>query len=409
MFKTIDIRKSFPILQQNLLYFDNAATSATCAPAIEAMDHYYRNDCFSIHRGTYSGSVKSEMMFEDVREKVKRFINAPKTENIIFTSGSTDALNLVSQCFLPILEKKSNIIVTELEHHSNYLPWKRIHMITGCTLKIAECTSEGLLEQGKVLSLIDNKTKVVAISASSNVTGIIQNLSAIIKKAHENGAKVIVDASQLCAHQKIDVEKLDCDFLCFSAHKMYGPTGCGVLYGKTDILNQLSPSKVGGGMVHTVGISDNPDIWDLLPYKFEPGTSALAEVIGLGATIDYLQQLKHEAIIQHEKALTNHLIKGIRSIPGIFICGGLAQENQRISLISFSIAGISSYDIGLLLSAHAIAVRTGTLCAQPLMKRMEQEDVIRVSLSFYNTKEEIDTFIKTLFEILNQLQGSQYE
>ena len=403
MVDPITIRKDFPILGQNLIYFDNAATSATCIAAIEAMNRYYRNDCFSIHRGVYTKSIQSEMAFERVREKARDFLNAPLDAGIVFVGGATDGLNMVSDGYLSLIGKESNIVVTELEHHSNYLPWKRVCRITGCEFRVAKCSLDGLLSSEAVFPLIDERTAVVAITAASNVTGIVQDIGEIITFAHEKGARVLVDASQLCSHRKLDVTKLDCDFLCFSSHKLFGPTGCGILYGKADVLETLPPSKVGGGMVHTVGSGNESDVWDSVPHRFEAGTPALTEVIGLGATFDYLQTINWKTVHEHEQVLAKRLLEKLGTLKGVFVCGGQSLHEDRLPLVSFSVSGVSSYDIGLLLSAHNIAVRTGSLCAQPLLRRMGQDAVVRASLSFYNTLNEVDTFTEILSDVLARL------
>jgi cysteine desulfurase/selenocysteine lyase len=397
------IRENFPILDQDLIYFDNAATSATCIAAIETMDLYNRTNRFSIHRGVYDKSIQSEMAYESTRKKVRDFINASSESEIVFTGGATDGLNMVAGGYLSLVDKEANIVVTELEHHSNYLPWKRVCQITGCEFRVAKCNHDGLLSSEAVLSLVDNKTSLVAITASSNVTGIVQDLGEIIEFAHEKGALVLVDASQLCSHRKIDVTTLNCDYLCFSTHKMFGPTGCGVLYGKYEALQKLPPGKVGGGMVHTVGFGKDAEKWNPIPQRFEAGTPALTEVVGLGATLDYLQGIDWNAVHEYEQVLTVRLIQKLGSLKGVFVCGGLSLLDDRLPLVSFSVSGVSSYDLGLLLSAHNIAVRTGSLCAQLLLRRVGQDSVVRVSLSFYNTLEEVDTFFEILSDVLARL------
>lgn len=411
-----NIRSYFPILNQDLIYFDNSATAATCSAALKAMDHYYKTDCFNIHRGVYRQAQKSEKEFEDVREKVRKYIGATYAEEIIFTFGTTDAINNLSSCFLLDMKESDNIVITEIEHSSNYLPWKKLSMVTKCELRIAQCDENGLLSEEAVIQCIDKNTKIVAISGMSNVTGVFQPINEVIKMAHENKSYVIVDASQLCSHTKINVKEMDCDFLCFSSHKFFGPTGSGILYGKREILNKLNVGKVGGGMVDILNNGMEKDSFDAIPYKFEAGTPPLAEVIGLGATIDFINSIDFDFYLKKEKEMGQLLENKLVQIPKLNLIGNTSLGSykgkvnlKKAPIFSFSIEGITSYDLGLLLSTKKIAVRTGNLCAQPLLKRIKESDLLRVSLSIYNTEEEIGVFVETLNYLLSRLKGEKCE
>jgi cysteine desulfurase/selenocysteine lyase len=334
-----------------------------------------------------------------VRDQIRQYINAQNSEEIVFTSGTTDSINIVASGYLESVSENENIVVSELEHHSNYLPWKRLSSITDCELRIARCNEQGILDESTLLSHIDKNTKIIAITGASNVSGDLQPLENVITYAHSFNCPVLIDAAQLIVHQNIDVQKLDCDYLVFSSHKLGGPTGCGILYGKTRCLQELSPGKFGGGMIQQLNSGKTKDVWAPIPNKFEAGTLPLTEVIGLGATLEYLNNLDMIGLRQHEADLANCLLEGLGKLEELHVVGNNL-NSQHLPIASFTTEVCSSYDIGLLLAANNIAVRTGSLCAQPLINRIKTDGFTRISLGFYNTEQELKTLFSTLEKVL---------
>ena len=384
-----ELRDSFPLLEQEITYFDNAATTPTCKICIDQISAYYAKDCFNIHRGGYKGSLRSEGRIDESRNIVKNFINAESKKEIIFTSGATESLNLITTSLFSSMDfTGNNIVTTELEHHSNFIPW----LMRKTELRIASCEIDGSLKIKKVLDLIDNNTVLVAISACSNVTGDYIDLKKIIEKAHFEGALVILDASQYVAHKKLDVQEIDCDFAVFSAHKIYGPTGVGILYGKAEIMDSLNPPKFGGDMVLDVAKQE----WLSLPNKFEAGTLNLAGIVGMASAIKWLNSQGLNTLEKREKNLKNYIFDRMNEIEGLKM---FSRRENSAPIVSFSIEGINSNDIAIFLATKDICVRSGKLCAQPLLKRLNKEGLVRVSLAFFNTKDEIDFLISSLKQL----------
>ena len=388
-----ELKDNLPLLKQEITYFDNAATSPTCKVCIDLTSDYYQNDCFNIHRGGYKGSLKSERRIDEGRALVKDFINAESKKEIIFTSGATESLNLIATSLFSSMDfQGKNIVTTELEHHSNFIPW----VMGKVEVRVAPCEKDGKLKIKKVLDLIDGNTVLVAITACSNVTGDFIPLKEIVEKAHKKGAFLIVDASQYVAHKKMDVQKIDCDFAVFSGHKIYGPTGIGVLYGKAEIMDSLNPPKFGGDMVLNVTKQE----WLNLPSRFEAGTLNLAGIIGLAGAIQWLNKLSLKNLEERERYLKAYLFNKLSEIKGLNL---FSRKENSAPIASFSMEDINSNDIAMFLATKEIYVRSGNLCAQPLLSRINKEGLVRISLSFFNTEEEIDFLISSLKQLKERL------
>jgi cysteine desulfurase / selenocysteine lyase len=391
-----EIRKLFPILDQEvngkpLVYFDSAATSQKPLPVIEALDQYYRQYNSNVHRGVHTLGTKATDAYEGAREKVRRFINAKSTQEIIFTRGTTTALNLVAASYgRANLQEGDEIVITYMEHHSNLIPWQQAAKQTGATLKYIPLQADGTIDIKDVETTVTANTKIVAIAHVSNVLGTINPVKEIARIAHQYGAVVVVDAAQSAPHMKIDVQDLDCDFLAFSGHKMCGPTGIGVLYGKRDLLERMEPVEFGGEMIDFVELYDST--WKELPWKFEGGTPIIAGAIGLGAAIDFLEDVGLDHIAAHEHELAQYALEQMSAIDGLTIYG----PKQRGGLVTFNIDGVHPHDVATVLDAEGIAVRAGHHCAQPLMKWLNVTATARASFYLYNTKEEIDQLVVAL-------------
>ncbi|MED4876764.1 cysteine desulfurase [Anoxybacillus geothermalis] len=391
-----EIRALFPILHQDvnghpLVYFDSAATSQKPLPVIEALDRYYREYNSNVHRGVHTLGTKATDAYEGAREKVRRFLNAKSAQEIIFTRGTTAALNLVASSYGRANVKEGDeIVITYMEHHSNLIPWQQLAKQTGATLKYIPLQEDGTLDWRDVEATITPAVKIVAIAHVSNVLGTINPIRDIARLAHERGAVVVVDAAQSAPHMKIDVQELDCDFLAFSGHKMCGPTGIGVLYGKKKWLEQMEPIEFGGEMIDFVELYDST--WKELPWKFEGGTPIIAGAIGLGAAIDFLEQVGLDAIAAHEHELAQYALERLADIDGVTVYG----PKERAGLVTFNIDGVHPHDVATVLDAEGIAIRAGHHCAQPLMKWLDVTATARASFYLYNTKEEIDRFIAAL-------------
>ncbi|NUK29624.1 cysteine desulfurase [Parageobacillus sp. VR-IP] len=391
-----EIRKLFPILDQEvngkpLVYLDNAATSQKPLPVIEALDQYYRQYNSNVHRGVHTLGTKATDAYEGAREKVRRFINAKSAQEVIFTRGTTAALNIVAASYgRANLQEGDEIVITYMEHHSNLIPWQQAAKQTGATLKYIPLQADGTIDIKDVEATVTANTKIVAVAHVSNVLGTINPIKDIARIAHQHGAVVVVDAAQSAPHMKIDVQDLDCDFLALSGHKMCGPTGIGVLYGKRDLLERMEPVEFGGEMIDFVELYDST--WKELPWKFEGGTPIIAGAIGLGAAIDFLEDVGLDHIAAHEHELAQYALERMSAIDGLTIYG----PKQRGGLVTFNIDGVHPHDVATVLDAEGIAIRAGHHCAQPLMKWLNVTATARASFYLYNTKEEIDQLVVAL-------------
>ncbi|MDO6436910.1 cysteine desulfurase [Cyclobacterium sp. 1_MG-2023] len=394
------IREYFPILHQEvngrpLAYFDNAATTQKPTQVIEALRKYYELDNSNIHRGAHTLASRSTDYFENTRHLVREFINAPSSEEVIITKGTTESINLVASTFgRAFIKKGDEIIISTLEHHSNIVPWQILCEEKGAILKIIPIHDNGELDMEAYRQLLSEKTKLVAVVHASNALGTINPIKDMIRQAHAVGAKFLMDAAQSTAHLDIDVQDLDCDFFAFSAHKVYGPTGVGFLFGKRALLEAMPPYQGGGEMIKEVSFEKTT--FNDLPYKFEAGTPNIGDVIAFGEAIKFVNKLGKEAIRDHENLLLKHAVERSSEIKG-FIPIGTAKE--KVSVLSFGINNIHPFDVGLMLDASGIAVRTGHHCTQPLMDRLQVEGTVRASFAVYNTIEEIDRLIESLKRI----------
>jgi cysteine desulfurase / selenocysteine lyase len=386
------IRKDFPILHQQinnkpLVYFDNAATTQKPQVVIDALVHYYTTMNANIHRGIHTLAERSTSAFEDTRKTVKNFLNASSSDEIIFTKGTTEGINLVAFSFgAAFIKAGDEILISAMEHHSDIVPWHIVAEAKGAKVRIIPIDDSGDIIFEEFERLISEKTKIVSIVHASNTLGTINPIEEIIKVAHRNGAKVLIDGSQSSSHIDIDVQKLDCDFFVLSSHKLYGPTGVGILYGKRVLLDAMPPYQGGGEMIKEVTYEKTT--YNDLPYKFEAGTPNIADVIAFKYAIDYVQALGKKNIAAYENELLEYGTEVLSSIPGFQIIG---QAKKKVSIISFVVESIkSTLDIGMYLDTQGIAVRTGHHCTMPLMERLCIEGTARASFAFYNTKEEID-------------------
>jgi cysteine desulfurase/selenocysteine lyase len=398
------IRADFPILQTSvngnpLVYLDNGASSQKPVQVINAMRDYYLNEHANIHRGVHTLSQRATQKYEDARQKVATWLNAKHNHEIIFTRGTTESINLVAHSFgKRFIHAGDEIILSEMEHHSNLVPWQMLCEERGAVLKFVPISDDGdfLLESYK--NLLSEKTKLVSITHVSNTLGTVVPVNEVVKFAHAAGAKVLLDGAQAVPHMRIDVHNLDCDFYAFSAHKMYGPTGFGVLYGKENLLNEMPPFMGGGDMIKTV--SYEKTTYNELPHKFEAGTPAIANGIGMGACIDYLNTLNFEAIQKHENALLNYATEKMSEIEGMRFIG---KAHQKAGVISFLVGTLHHFDIGVLLDQQGVAVRTGHHCTEPLMHRLGINGTVRASFGIYNSFEEIDIFAHALQRAVRML------
>lgn len=394
------IRSDFPILHQKindhpLIYMDNAATTQKPRTVIQALLDYYQGYNSNVHRSVHALSEKATFEYEKVRDKVKRFINANKSTECIFTSGTTGAINLVAQSYLlPWLEEGDEILVTHLEHHSNIVPWQLLCERTGAKIVAAPVDNDGDLIVDKFKALLNDRTRMVAISHISNALGTILPVKELTKMAQEAGARVLIDGAQAAPHCQLDMQDIGCDFYAFSAHKMYGPTGVGVLWGKEDLLERMPPYQGGGEMIASVSFSQTE--YAPLPHKFEAGTPNIAGIIGLGHAIDYLSALDLEEIHVYESRLLNYATESIRSVKGMNVVG---TAKNKAPIISFVHGTIHAHDIGTILNSMGVAIRSGHHCAMPLMDAFEIAATSRVSLSFYNTEKEVDELVQALHKV----------
>ncbi len=396
MLEVQNVRKEFPILLQEvngkrLVYFDNGATSQKPNVVINAINNYYKEINANIHRGVHYLSQVATDSYELSRKKIQAHLNAKHDFEIIFTSGTTESINLVAHSFSALLQPGDEIIVSHLEHHSNIVPWQMVCEKTKAVLKIIPIDNNGELIMSAYEELLSDKTKIVAVNHVSNALGIVNPIKEIIVKAHKFGAAVLIDGAQAVAHLRPDVQDLDCDFYVFSGHKMCGPTGVGVLYGKQEWLDKMPPYKGGGEMIKEVTFEKTT--YADLPHKFEAGTPNIAGGIGLGVAIDYLNEVGFNNIHLYEQELLTYATNRLLELDGIEIYGNVP---NKVSVISFNFKNIHPYDVGSIIDKLGIAVRTGHHCAQPIMAHFGIPGTIRASLSFYNTKEEIDYMIDAL-------------
>lgn len=392
-----EIRGDFPILKRkvhgkNLVYFDNAASSQKPIQVIEAISNYYSNSHSNVHRGVHALSQEATDLFEATRGKVQRFINARSEKEIIYTSGTTEGINLVARSFTEaFIGEKDEIIITNMEHHSNIVPWQMAAERSGAILKVVPINDKGELDLEAYGKMLNERTKMVAVVHISNALGTINPVKEMARMAHQYGAKVLLDGAQSAPHLQVDVQDLDCDFYTASAHKMLGPTGAGFLYGKQEILEKIPPFLGGGEMISRVTMAKTE--YNEIPFKFEAGTPNIAGIVGFGAAIDYMNSIGLRAIEQEEMSLLSYADERMNEINGVRRIGTAA---HRSSLISFLVDGTHPYDLGALLDQMGVAVRTGHHCTEPIMERFDIPGTVRASFAFYNTKEEIDYFIDSL-------------
>ena len=404
MFDVNNIRKDFPILSrtvngQPLVYFDNAATSQTPNQVIDVIADYYRNYNANIHRGVHTLSQEATDAYEAARNTIKSHFNAAHAHEIIMTSGTTHSINIIASGYTQLLKKGDELIVSAMEHHSNIVPWQMLCERTGAILKVIPMNHSGVLEMDVFNGLLCEKTKLVFVNHVSNALGTVNPIEEIIKQAHAVDAKVLVDGAQAAPHIKADVQALDVDFYVTSAHKLCGPTGVGMLYGKENILNLLPPYQGGGEMIAEVRFEKTT--YADLPHKFEAGTPNIAGGIAFGAALDYMNGIGLEAIATYEQELLDYGTDKLKAIEGVKIYG---EAPQKTAVISFNVNEIHPYDIGSILDKLGIAVRTGHHCAQPIMDFYKIPGTVRASFSFYNTKEEIDMMIKALNRAIQMLK-----
>lgn len=400
--KSRDFRQDFPLLRENpIIYLDNAATTQRPACVIQAEEIFYQEYNANPLRGIYALGQEATERYEEARETVREFINAASSEEIIFTRNTTESLNLVAYSYgLTHLNKGDEIVVSILEHHSNLLPWQRVAKQTGARLKFLECEPDGQVTEEQIDRVFSNRTKLVAITRISNVLGRETNLARIIAQAKKSKAVVVVDAAQSVAHMPTDVQSMDADFLAFSGHKMFGPMGIGVLYGKKALLGEMEPFLLGGEMIQSVTRTDA--VWAELPHRFEAGTVNAAGAWGLKAAIEYIRRIGFETIRGRELALTAQALTGLQEIPHIQIQGGDRPEDH-CGILSFTVEGVHPHDVSSILDADGIAVRAGHHCAQPLLEHFGVPSTTRASIAFYNTPEEIDCLIKSVESIRRRM------
>jgi cysteine desulfurase/selenocysteine lyase len=396
-FDVARVRRDFPILDQAihgrpLVYLDNAATAQKPRAVLEAMDHYYRESNANVHRGVHTLSERATALYEGARDRARAFLNARAREEIIFVRGTTEAINLVAQSYArPRLQPGDEILITHLEHHSNTVPWQMVCEQTGATLKVVPITPDGALDLEAFERLLGPRTRIFAVAHVSNALGTVNPIAELTARARAAGAMVLIDGAQGVPHRAVDVQALDCDFYAFSAHKLYGPTGIGVLYGRRELLEAMPPWQGGGDMIRTVRFEGST--WNDLPYKFEAGTPAIAEAVGLGAALDYVDRIGLDAIAHHEAALLSYALERLREIDGLRFIGSAP---QRASVVSFVVEGVHPHDLGTILDHAGVAIRAGHHCAMPVMEFYGVPATARASLACYNTTADIDALVAAL-------------
>ena len=387
-------KKDFPILAQNITDLDSAATTQKPKVLLNQTDDFYKKGYANVHRGTCALANQATTMYEEAREKVADFIGA-ESKNIVFTKGATEAINLVAAGYAQMLHAGDEVLVSIAEHHANFVPWQQACLKSGATFKVFNILPDGRFDIDDFKNKLTEKIKLVAVAHISNVLGIVNPIKEIVRLAHEKGAKVLLDAAQSISHLPIDVKDLNVDYLAFSGHKVYGPTGIGVLYGKTECLNELPPYQFGGDMIDEVKVDGTT--FALAPAKFEAGTPPITQAIGLGVSLEYLKKIGFDKIQKHEKALMRSLIKGLREIPGIQFLG---DPKYKAALISFNITEIHPNDLGFILAKENICVRIGHHCAMPLHSYFKMAASLRVSFGVYNTQEDVKKFLKAFHKAM---------
>ncbi|UJF34686.1 cysteine desulfurase [Paenibacillus hexagrammi] len=396
---TAEIRELFPILKQEinghpLIYLDSAATSQKPASVIDAVKRYYEWDNANVHRGVHTLGSRATDAYEGAREKVAKFINASSEQEIIFTRGTTTALNIVASSYArSVLQEGDEIVITPMEHHANLIPWQQAAKATGAVLKYIPLQPDGSISLSDVEATVTDRTKIVSVVYVSNVLGVVNPVKQIAAIAHKHGAKMVVDGAQSTPHMKVDVQDLDCDFYALSGHKMCGPTGIGALYGKKALLEQMEPVEFGGEMIDHVGLYEST--WKDLPWKFEGGTPIIAGAVGLGAAIDFLQQIGMDAVYKHDLHLTNYAVERMSDIEDLTIYGPL---KDRAGLVTFNLGDVHPHDVATVLDAEGVAVRAGHHCCQPLMRWLEVSATARASFYLYNTEADIDRLVAALLK-----------
>ena len=398
-FNVEEVRKDFPNLHIRvngapLAYLDNAATTFKPQQVIDAVSAHYTSGTSNVHRGVHTLSEQATAAFERARDTVRDFLGAAQSREIIFTKGTTESINLVAHSYgRANLKRGDEIIISEMEHHSNIVPWQLLCEATGGVLKVAPMNDDGELIFEEYIKLLSRKTKIVSMVYVSNSLGTVNPIRKIISAAHKQGAVVLVDGAQTVSHLDIHVRELDCDFFAFSGHKLFGPTGVGVLYGKEELLNAMPPYQGGGDMIASVTFEKTT--YNVLPYKFEAGTPNVASVIGLGAAIDYFRSLDLRQVAEHEKELLDYGTKALKGIPGLRLIG---TAKEKVSILAFVLPEIHAHDLGTIVDGEGVAIRTGHHCTQPVMKHFRVPATARASLSFYNTKSEIDQLVKAILK-----------
>ncbi|MDY7990586.1 cysteine desulfurase [Paenibacillus polymyxa] len=393
------IREQFPILHQEinghpLVYLDNAATSQKPLAVIEAIKHYYEYDNSNVHRGVHTLGSRATDAYEGAREKVARFLNAKRSQEIIFTRGTTTALNLVASSYgRSNCQAGDEIVITQMEHHSNLIPWQQVAKATGATLKYIPLQEDGSVDLADVENTITENTKIVAIAHVSNVLGVVNPVKEIAAIAHRKGAVIVIDGAQSTPHMKVDVQDIDADFYAFSGHKMCAPTGIGALYGKKALLENMEPIEFGGEMIDDVGLYEST--WKELPWKFEGGTPIIAGAVGLGAAIDFLESIGLDAIAQHESRLVDYALKRLREVEGLTIYG---PAERHVGLVTFNLDDVHPHDVATVLDSKGVAVRAGHHCCQLLMRWLKASATARASFYLYNTEEEVDALVSALIQ-----------
>jgi len=391
------IRLDFPVLQREvndhpLVYLDNAASSQMPAVVADRLDQYHRNEHSNVHRGIHSLSQKATDAYELTRKKIQKFINAGSEHEIVYTTGTTDSINLIANSFGRLrFAEGDEIILSEMEHHANIVPWQMIAKETGAKIKVIPVLDNGTLDLDEYRRLLNSKTRMVAVVHISNALGTVNPVQEITGLAHEHGATVLIDGAQAIPHQAVDVQQIGCDFYAFSAHKMCGPTGFGILYGRHELLEEMPPYRGGGDMIDKVTFEETT--YNTIPFKFEAGTPPIAAGIGLGAAVDYLNSIGMNTIAKREAELVRYALKRFKEIDGLRIIG---KAENRASVVSFVFDDIHAHDVGTILDKKGIAIRTGHHCAQPILRRFDVPATARLSLSFYNNEEDIDRFIEGL-------------
>ncbi|HBG31417.1 cysteine desulfurase [Candidatus Macondimonas diazotrophica] len=391
------VRTDFPILDQlihgqRLVYLDNAATAQKPRAVLEAMDRYYREANANVHRGVHTLSERATALYEGARDRTREFLNAREREEIIFVRGTTEGINLVAQSYArPRLGPGDEILITHLEHHSNTVPWQMVCEQTGATLKVVPITADGAVDLAAFEQLLGPKTRIFAVAHVSNALGTVNPVAEMTARARTAGAVVLIDGAQGVPHQLVDVQALDCDFYAFSAHKLYGPTGIGVLYGRRELLESMPPWQGGGDMIRTVRFAGST--WNDLPYKFEAGTPAIAEAVGMGAAMDYVAALGLERIAVHEADLLSYAVAQLAEIDGLRFIG---TAPVRAGVVSFVLDGVHPHDLGTILDHAGVAIRAGHHCAMPVMEFYGVPATARASFACYNTRADVDALVKAL-------------